>query len=112
MEAVEADRKGKHANRANFECYMKQRKRDDGEFMCAFKHVLKDSVEDELSDAVIRLLDLAGLKGIDLENFNYEESHISDYSGLSLPKPCSASPRKSRTVLRKTMYWKRRYILS
>ena len=38
---------------------MKQRKRDDGEFMYAFKHGIKDSVEDELADACIRLLDLA-----------------------------------------------------
>lgn len=52
MEAVEADRKGMHAKRDNFEYYMKQRKRDDGEFMYAFKHDIKDSVEDELSDAV------------------------------------------------------------
>ena len=66
MEAVEADRKGMHANRANFEYYMKQRKRDDGEFMYAFKYGIKDSVEDELSDACIRLLDLAGLRNIDL----------------------------------------------
>ena len=65
MEAVEADRKGMHANRDNFEYYMKQRKRGDGEFMYAFKHDIKDSVEDELSDACIRLLDLAGLRNVD-----------------------------------------------
>ena len=51
MEAVEADR---------------NEKRDDEEFMYAFKHDIKDSVEDELADACIRLLDLAGLRGIDL----------------------------------------------
>ena len=38
MEAVEADRKGKHANRGNLEYIMKQRKLDDVEFMYAFKH--------------------------------------------------------------------------
>lgn len=73
MEAVEADRKGMHANRDNFEYYMKQRKRDDGEFMYAFKHGIKDSVEDELADACIRLLDLAGLRGVDVE---YIDSYI------------------------------------
>lgn len=83
MEAVEADRKGMHANRANFEYYMKQRKRDDGEFMYAFKHDIKDSVEDELSDACIRLLDLAGLRGYDLDSFAYEGSDTEDYSDMS-----------------------------
>lgn len=68
MEAVEADRKGMHANRDNFEYYMKQRKRDDGEFMYAFKLDIKDSLEDELSDACIRLLDLAGLRRISLSS--------------------------------------------
>lgn len=83
MEAVEADRKGMHANRANFEYYMKQRKRDDGEFMYAFKHDIKDSVEDELADACIRLLDLAGLRGYDLDSFDYEGSDTEDYSDMS-----------------------------
>lgn len=83
MEAVEADRKGMHANRANFEYYMKQRKRDDGEFMYTFKHDIKDSVEDELSDACIRLLDLAGLRGYDLDSFDYEGSDTEDYSDMS-----------------------------
>lgn len=83
MEAVEADRKGMHANRANFEYYMKQRKRDDGEFMYAFKQDIKDSVEDELSDACIRLLDLAGLRGYDLDSFDYEGSDTEDYSDMT-----------------------------
>ena len=70
MEAVEADRKEMHANRAIFEYYMKQRKRDDGEFMYAFKYDIKDSLEDELSDACIRLLDLAGLRQLELTYTN------------------------------------------
>lgn len=83
MEAVEADRKGMHANRANFEYYMKQRKRDDGEFMYAFKQDIKDSVEDELADACIRMLDLAGLRGYDLDSFEYEGSDTEDYSDMT-----------------------------
>lgn len=83
MEAVEADRKGIHANRANFEYYMKQRKRDDGEFMYAFKQDIKDSVEDELADACIRMLDLAGLRGYDLDSFDYEGSDTEDYSDMT-----------------------------
>lgn len=83
MEAVEADRKGMHANRANFEYCMKQRKRDDGEFMYAFKQDIKDSVEDELADACIRMLDLAGLRGYDLDSFDYEGSDTEDYSDMT-----------------------------
>lgn len=83
MEAVEADRKGMHANRANFEYCMKQRKRDDGEFMYAFKQDIKDSVEDELADACIRMLDLARLRGYDLDSFDYEGSDTEDYSDMT-----------------------------
>lgn len=83
MEAVEADRKGMHANRANFEYCMKQRKRDDGEFMYAFKQDIKDSVEDELANACIRMLDLAGLRGYDLDSFDYEGSDTEDYSDMT-----------------------------
>ena len=83
MEAVEADRIGMHANRANFEYCMKQRKRDDGEFMYAFKQDIKDSVEDELADACIRMLDLAGLRGYDLDSFDYEGSDTEDYSDMT-----------------------------
>ena len=83
MEAVEADRKGMHANRDIFEYYMTQRRRYDEEFMYAFKHDIKDSVEDELSDACIRLLDLAGLRGYDLDSFDYEGSDTEDYSDMT-----------------------------
>lgn len=79
MEAVEADRKGRHANQANFEYYMKQRKRDDGEFMYAFKHDIKDSVEDEFADACIRLLDLAGLRNVDLGEVTLDELKCSEW---------------------------------
>ena len=66
MEAVEADRKGKRADRQSF----------------------KSSYE-ELSDAVIRLLDLAGLRGISLEsasndiNSEYMDDIACMYSQLS-----------------------------
>lgn len=83
MEAVEADRSEKHTNRDIFEYYMKQRRRDDEEFMYAFKHDIKDSVEDELADACIRLLDLAGLRGYDLDSFDYEGSDTEDYSDMT-----------------------------
>lgn len=78
MEAVEADRSEKHANRDIFEYYMKQRRRDDEEFMYAFKHDIKDSVEDELADACIRLLDLAGQRSVDLGVVDLDELKCSE----------------------------------
>jgi hypothetical protein len=79
MEAVEADRKGKYANRDKFEYYMKQRERDVGEFMYAFKCDIKDTVEDELADACIRLLDLAGLRKINLSDISFPIYNSDDH---------------------------------
>ena len=61
-EAVQADRKNLHADMEAFDKY-------DGRipFPENFERHVKDTVEDELADAVIRLLDFAGMKGIDLE---------------------------------------------
>ena len=58
-EAINADRKGLYADTKRFE---------EGEetgipFAENFKARIKDSVEDEIADIVIRLLDFAGLKG-------------------------------------------------
>ncbi|WP_444339512.1 hypothetical protein [Phocaeicola plebeius] len=83
MEAVEADRKGMHANRKRFESYMNLKERTDDEFIYAFKYDIKDSLEDELADACIRLLDLAGLRGYDLDSFDYEGSDTEDYSDMT-----------------------------
>ena len=70
-EAVEADRKGLYARRKVFEDWiilMDDPKTKDEEFIYAFKSNIKDTVEDELSDACIRLLDLAGSLDISLED--------------------------------------------
>lgn len=69
-EAVEADRKGKYfkgSYKFESECnkyfaIVEESKR----FVCAFEKYVKDTVSDELADAVIRLLDLAGLRNIDV----------------------------------------------
>lgn len=67
MEAVEADRKRMHAFRTPFEDFICRFTTDpDHAYKVAFDEYIKDSVEDELSDAVIRLLDLAGLRQYDL----------------------------------------------
>lgn len=42
--------------------------KDDSNFKDEFEFVVKDTFEDELADIVIRVMDLAAYKGIDLEN--------------------------------------------
>lgn len=61
MEAVEADRKGKRANIKTFN----------------FEYDIKDTIEDELADACIRLLDLAGLRSIDIDDFSDDSLYES-----------------------------------
>ena len=60
MEAVEADRKGRHADVESFKILM-----DGCEdlFYINFSNCIKDTISDEISDAFIRLLDLAGAHG-------------------------------------------------
>lgn len=64
-EAVEADRKGKRARIEAFSYAIKDCEdfdRPELKYKIEFDHLIKDTVEDELADAVIRLLDLAGLR--------------------------------------------------
>lgn len=61
MEAVEADRKEKHADIDAFNKYS-----DCIEFKENFERQIKNTIEDELSDVCIRLLDLAGLRQANL----------------------------------------------
>lgn len=68
MEAVEADRKGKRADRKKYQDkvnYFLRELHYYGDQLLQvqkeqFEHLIKDSVEDELADACIRALDLAG----------------------------------------------------
>lgn len=85
-EAVEADRKGERADRCGFSAMLcdwtdpeKQQdpKQYAYEFQQAFRYNIKDTVEDELADTVIRLLDLAGLYGHDLNNGGAVTSNIT-----------------------------------
>lgn len=65
-EALEADRKGRFAK---IEDYKKFHDKPEYEPLIkdAFQHFIKDTFEDEIADAVIRLFDLAEGMGIDLE---------------------------------------------
>lgn len=74
MEAVEADRKGRRADLMALKACMCVVLDEDCEeqFSKSFVGLVKDTVEDELADAVIRLLDTAGALGItiNLEKVN------------------------------------------
>lgn len=65
-EALEADRKGRHSNLKEFEKLLQEGvsgelKKD------AFKKYMKDTFEDEIADTFIRLFDLCGLLGINID---------------------------------------------
>lgn len=62
-EAVEADRKDRHSDLKSFNQSVET---DYVPIATAFEGYIKDSVEDELADAAIRILDLAGLQDCDI----------------------------------------------
>ena len=84
-EAVEADRSGRRADRKEYERLVgacEERVKP-----CLFELYIKDSVEDELADAVIRLLDFMGLKGIDVEKrlskIEFDEGDVDSVKKMS-----------------------------
>ena len=72
-EAVNADRNGKYANRERFENVLKEY---HVPFSYAFDKCIKDTVEDELADAAIRILSRAGLNSADLEEEPFSEEGL------------------------------------
>lgn len=78
-EAVEADRKNKESDYARFGAAVNlQPITTNKMWKDAFEECIKDTVEDELADAVIRLLDLAGLRGISLETAQKDMKNCID----------------------------------
>ena len=65
-EAMEADRKDRYADLELIE----KDKEDFIDFKWSFENSIKDTFEDELADTIIRILDLCGAKGIDIEKHN------------------------------------------
>lgn len=63
-EALEADRKDKFASEVDF---TEKNLINNGSFAPTFKFYVKDTFEDELADAVIRIFDLAEAMKIDLQ---------------------------------------------
>lgn len=70
MEAVEADRKGKRFNKDTKDTY--ELIQNIKFCKVIYDNHIKGSVEEELADAVIRLLDLCGLREIDIDDFPEE----------------------------------------
>ena len=70
-EAINADRKGLLADAVLFNDDLAKMP-----FKDSFEAHIKDSVEDEIADVVIRLLDFAGLKGYELSTDEYLDSFI------------------------------------
>ena len=77
MEAVEADRRGRRANVDWFKKKIANSRICQGldsdiskerGYEVVYDETIKGSIEEELADAVIRLLDLAGLRNISLES--------------------------------------------
>lgn len=66
-EALEADRKSKYTNIPEKLWVEIEEQPNDAKFRKAFLYNIKDTFEDEIADAMIRLMDLAAYKGIDIE---------------------------------------------
>ena len=64
-EAVQADMEGKRADADSFKVRINGNT-DDDIFKYAYAYCISSTLEDEIADVVIRCLDLAGLRGIDL----------------------------------------------
>lgn len=89
VEAVEAHRKGRRVRINERETYeLIQRKKF---YMYAFDNYIKGSVEEELADAVIRLLDLCGLREIKLENDCLDDEVLEEYSHIFIGKTFTES---------------------
>ena len=68
-EAVQADRKGLHAYKDKFLASLKPD--DDNEmFSMLYEQYIKNSVEDELADIIIRMLDYCGMRKIKFRKDN------------------------------------------
>lgn len=64
-EALEADRKNYYASITAFKA--REKDVDEFDFQSDFEELIKNSFEDELADIMIRVMDLAAFKLIDLE---------------------------------------------
>ena len=78
-EAVNADRNGKHANISMFNANCNTLQvRPERHWKYIYELFIKNSVEDELADVVIRCLSFAGLHGWDLQHALDNMQSVSD----------------------------------
>lgn len=77
MKAVETDRKGRLGKKCKSRFEMDYNRyivlveeEEEKRFKCSFEKNVKDTLPDELTDAVILLLDLAGLRNFNLNRFS------------------------------------------
>lgn len=94
-EAIEADRTNLRADRVRFDSWMESPNTYEHDFKNAFNSFFKDTVEDELADASIRLFLLAAHLKVDFnrmnackyyrvfERFNFAENAFALIKGLS-----------------------------
>lgn len=85
-EAFEAFRKDKFANLSEDQKMVIKGWVEDDDFKDDFSARVKDSFEDELADGIIRILDLAGKRNIDIEwhiqqKMRYNETRGFKYGG-------------------------------
>lgn len=82
-EAVEADRKNLHANVAGFEKCIGLTYED------RFRNYIKNSVDDELADVCIRLYDMCGALGLDIDcECGFDAEHESWYMSRTFCELC------------------------
>lgn len=80
-EALQADRKDRHTDVDLFKALLETYADDDALWKYEFETHVKNSVEDELADIIIRCLDLAALRGIGLDRVpSYVTSYCIDKS--------------------------------
>lgn len=80
-EAVNADRKGKYANRTMFEKnFDTPQTNPESHWRFCYEVFIKDTVEDEFADAAIRIFDYVGLKDSHINDSLFTEEAYSDLS--------------------------------
>lgn len=88
-EAVEADRKGRRCDIVYYKFLSKEHINSNSEHLkkLLFNRYVKDSVGDELADSAIRLLDLAGLRDVDVWRVQtMEKEYISLFNMMPFPE--------------------------
>lgn len=103
-EIINADRNGVYAQRQVFEenCNTSQVNPKTYWNFC-FERFIKDTVEDEFADAVIRILSMAGQQKVTLPEEPYSEEHLAEGVAVS-NAACACSPLGRPLTLPEEMF--------